>query len=106
MTIANYNIASRNSEELIGVVFDSEVPFAKHMEKLCWKANQKLHVLVRVANFMTLEKCRLVMKTFFPNLNIVLLYGCVKAENLITNLIDYKKKLYTLKTMINAQFYY
>ena len=55
MTIANYNIASSNSEELLVVVIDSEVTFAKHVENLC----QKLHALVRVANFMTL-----VMKTF------------------------------------------
>ena len=55
MTIANYNIASSNSEELLVVVIDSEVTFAKHIENLC----QKLHALVRVANFMTL-----VMKTF------------------------------------------
>ena len=55
MTIANYNIASSNSEELLVVVIDSEVTFAKHIENLC----QKLHALVRVANLMTL-----VMKTF------------------------------------------
>ena len=55
MTIANYNIASSNSEKLLVVVIDSEVTFAKHIENLC----QKLHALVRVANFMTL-----VMKTF------------------------------------------
>ena len=68
MTLANYKIASSNSEELLGVVIDSEVTFAKHIENLCRKTNQKLHALARVANFMTLEKRRLVMKTFvfFP----------------------------------------
>ena len=34
MTIANYKIASSNSEELLGVVIDSEVTFAKHIENL------------------------------------------------------------------------
>ena len=68
MTLANYKIASSNSEELLGVVIDSEVIFAKHIENICRKTNQKLHALARVANFMTLEKRRLVMKTFvfFP----------------------------------------
>ena len=86
MFLANYKIASSNSEELLGVVSDSEVTFAKHIENLCRKTNQNLHALARAANFMTLEKCRLVMKTFvfFPNLIIVLLYGCVIVENLIT----------------------
>ena len=64
MTIANYKIASSDSEELLGVVIDSEATFAKHIENLCRKTNQKLHALARVANFMTLEKRRLVMKTF------------------------------------------
>ena len=68
MAIAHYNIASSNSEELLGVVIDSEVNFVKHIENLCRKTNQKLHALARVANFMNLEKRRLVMKTlfFFP----------------------------------------
>ena len=60
MTIANYKIA----EELLRVVIDSEVTFPKYIENLCRKTNQKLHALATVANFMTLEKRRLVMKTF------------------------------------------
>ena len=64
MTLTNYKIASSNSEELLAVVINSEVTFAKHIENLCRKINQKLHALARVANFMTLEKRRLVMKTF------------------------------------------
>ena len=87
MTIANYNIASSNSEELLVVVIDSDFTFAKHIENLC----QKLHALVRVANFMTL-----VMKTFVFS-------QFVTVENEITNLIDYKKGLYALYTMIKAQ---
>ena len=64
MAIANYNIASSSFEELLEVVIDSEVTFAKHIENLCRKTNQRLHALTRVTNFMTLEKCSLVMKTF------------------------------------------
>ena len=50
ITIANYNIASSNSEELLRVVIDSEVTFAKHIENLCRRNNRKLHLLARVAN--------------------------------------------------------
>ena len=67
MTIANYNITSSNCEELLGKVIDIEATFAKHIENLCRKTNEKLHVLVRVANFMALEKCHSVMKTFSRN---------------------------------------
>ena len=64
MTNVNYNIASSNSEELLGVVIDSEVTFGKHIENICRKTNKKLHGLARVANYMTLEKRHLVKKTF------------------------------------------
>ena len=56
-------IASSNSEELLGVIIDNEVPFAKHIENLCGKTNQKLSAYSRAANFTTLEKCSLIMKT-------------------------------------------
>ena len=32
MTVANYNTASRNSEELLGIVIESVVTFAKYFE--------------------------------------------------------------------------
>ena len=61
MTIANYSVTSSIYEE-IRVVIDSEVALAKDIGNLCLKTHQKLHALVSVANFITLEKCRLVMK--------------------------------------------
>ena len=83
MTIANYKIASSNSEELLGVVIDSEVTFVKHIENLCRKTNQKLHALARVASFMTLEKRRLVMKTFvFSQFNYYLLVWICHSRQL------------------------
>ena len=87
-TIANYNITSGNSEVLLGEFTDSKTTFAKPR-----KTNQKLHVLVRVANFMAL-KTPLSYETFFPpNLINVLLYRCVTVENLITNLINHMNGL-------------
>ena len=64
MTIANYNIASTISEELLEVVIGSEVTFANHDENLCRKTIRKLHLLARVAILMTSKKRRLVMKIF------------------------------------------
>ena len=40
ITISNYNITKSNSEELLGVVIDSEVTFVKHIKNLCRKKNQ------------------------------------------------------------------
>ena len=80
MTIANYSITSSIYEE-IRVAIDSEVALAKDIGNLCLKTDQKLHALVSVANFITLEKCRLVMKilsscmqqqkSFFKKLKLV-----------------------------------
>ena len=64
LTIANYNIASTISEELLEVVISSEVTFANHDENLCRKTIRKLHLLARVAILMTSKKRRLVMKIF------------------------------------------
>ena len=55
MSIANYDIPSSNSEESLGVVTDSGVIFAKHIENLCWKTNQKLQALARVLSGHVLE---------------------------------------------------
>ena len=84
VSIANYNIASSNSEEVLGAVIDSEVTFSKHIENLRLKTNQKLRALARVANFMILKKAPLSYENiccFFFNLIIVLLHGCVTVEN-------------------------
>ena len=58
----NSQIKSSKSEELLGVIIDSELRFEKHIMKLCRKANQKVHALSRIANFMTLKKRRLLIK--------------------------------------------
>ena len=74
ITIAHYDKASSNFEELLGVVIDREAVFAKHIENLRRIANQKLYALKRFAMLMPLEKCRLVIKTFvFPQFNYCLL---------------------------------
>ena len=90
MTIAIYKVANSNSEELLGVVIDLEVTFSKHIENLCRATNQKLHALARVANLMTLEKPRLVIKTFvFSEFNycpLVWMCHCRKLNKKINRL--------------------
>ena len=84
MTVTNYNTASRNSEELSGIVIENVATFAKHFETFV---------------------ARLIKKSMhwgeiLPSL-ICHLYNCVTAENLI----DYKNDLFALYTMINAQLF-
>ena len=104
-TIANYNIASSNSEELLGVVIDSKVTFANILKT---SVERLIKTSMHWREYATLwlnYKHRLITKTFFSNLIIVLLYGCVIAENLITKVIDYKKELYALSIMINDKIF-
>ena len=57
-------ITSTSSEELLGVLTDSELTFHDHITRLCSKANQKLSALARVSKYMTLQKRRLLMSSY------------------------------------------
>ena len=57
-------ITSSSSEELLGVLIDSELTFHHHITRLCSKANQKLSALARVSNYMTLPKRHLLMSSY------------------------------------------
>ena len=92
MTDANQNIASSNSDEVLPAVIDSEVTFSKAIVNIFGKLIRNSMHPFSFENIW-----------FFLSLIIVLFYGCATVENLIANLIDYKKKLYWLYTMINAQ---
>ena len=64
ITVENYVIKSRGAEEILGVTIDSSLNFKEHILSLCKKANCKLHALSRVSKYMTLNKRRILMKSF------------------------------------------
>ena len=86
MAIANYNVTSSIYEEL-RVVIDSGVALAKDIGNLCLKTHQKLHALVRVANFITLEKCRLVMKILSSCIDVSQQKSFLKKLKLVYRLL-------------------
>ena len=51
-------------EKLLGITLDSELKFEKHITDICNKASQKIHVLSRISSYISLNKRRLLMKTF------------------------------------------
>ena len=57
-------ITSSASEKLLGVHIDNTLKFDKHVSSLCKKANQKLHALARISNFMSSRKLKMLMKSF------------------------------------------
>ena len=56
-------------EVLQGVRTDS---VQEYIAIICSKANQKLHALTRISKYMSLQKCRILMKLFItPQFNFV-----------------------------------
>ena len=51
-------------EKLLGIVIDNKLIFKSHEENLCKKADQKLHAVTRIANFMDISKKRSIMNAF------------------------------------------
>ena len=64
VTIKDVVLTSYVEEKLLGITLDSELKFEKNIAGICNKASQKLHVLSRITRYMSLNKLRLLMKTF------------------------------------------
>ena len=70
--IDDYTIISQNKNKLLGIILDSKLSFADHINSLCKKASQKLNALARIAPYMCLEKRKTVIKAYiYLNLGIV-----------------------------------
>ena len=64
--VGNENIYNSSEVKLLGIVFDSFLKFDSHVRKLCKKANQKLHALLRVSTYMNYEKRRTIQFGYCP----------------------------------------
>ena len=53
--------------KLLGVNIDNHLKFDKHLSGICSKASQKLHILTRLAKFLTFEQKRMIFKSFFES---------------------------------------
>ena len=51
-------------EKLLGVPLDRNLNFKGNVNVICKKVGQKLHALARLANYMNVEKLRVMMNTF------------------------------------------
>ena len=50
--------------KLLGITIDNDHKFDRHVSDICLKANRKLSALIRMSNFLTLDKRRIVFKAF------------------------------------------
>ena len=60
-------IYNSNSEKVLGVTFDNKLTFKEHIDNLCRKANQKLHALGRIANYMSFKQRKTIMNAFISS---------------------------------------
>ena len=58
-------IESAKCEKLLGVKIDSKFSFDKHIKTICKKASNRLRALARVIPYMTIEKKKVLMNSFF-----------------------------------------
>ena len=65
--IGGKKIWESKEEKLLGLNIDRDLTFASHISKICTKAGQKLSAISRIAKFMSLEKRRILIKSFFES---------------------------------------
>ena len=63
--IGDFSIKNSANEKLLGFNIDSKLNFDCHVNHLSNKVNKKLRALVRVLPYMTSEKNKIVMNSFF-----------------------------------------
>ena len=61
-------ITSSTAETLLGITIDSELNFENYLSAICNKVSRKINALGWIADYMPLEKRRIVMKTFIESL--------------------------------------
>ena len=67
IVISNKCIQNSSCEKILGVNFDYKLNFNSHITKLCKKAGQKLHALVRMSNFMSVNQKKVIMNAFISS---------------------------------------
>ena len=58
---------SSTAETLLGITIDSELSFENHLLAIFNKVSRKINALGWTASYMSLEKRRIVMKTFIES---------------------------------------
>ena len=67
VSIDGIQIKSSTAETLLGITIDSKLNFDNHLSAICNKVSRKINALGRIANYMSLEKLCIVMKTFIES---------------------------------------
>ena len=63
----NAFIENEKSVKLLGMIIDKTLNFEEYITTLLKEGNRKLHALMRISKFLTIDKLRLIMKTFIES---------------------------------------
>ena len=66
VSVEGIQITSSTAETVLRITIDSELNFENHLSAIC-KVRSKIDALGWIANYMSLEKRRIVMKTFIES---------------------------------------
>ena len=67
VSIDRIQMKSSLTETLLGITIDSELHFDNHLFAICKKLSRKINALGLIANYMSLEKRRILRKTFIES---------------------------------------
>ena len=56
-----------NTAKLLGILIDRDLSFNDHVKMICKKASQKLAAISRLANILSKDKRKLLIRTFFES---------------------------------------
>ena len=62
-----YLIKNSNNEQHLGVTVDANLNFNNQLQNILWKLSKTVHVLVRIAPYMSISKRELLMNSFFTS---------------------------------------
>ena len=67
VSIDGIQITSSTAETLLGINIDLDLNFENHLSTICTKVSREINALERIANYLFLEKRRILMKTFIES---------------------------------------
>ena len=65
--LGNELIEACTSIELLGLTIDNKLDFTEYVSKKCKQANQKLHALARISQYLNKDKLKILMRTFISS---------------------------------------
>ena len=80
-------IKSSKDVKLLGVTIDSKLHFDSHVKNICKKANQKSRALIRIRNYLSLEKAKILCNAYimstFSYCPLIWMFHCKSINQLI-----------------------